>query len=204
MSGKKEPSTLILVNGKIGCGSPRAGPCFWHASRDQLSGFVHGALEWFGAMEPAFPVVDFSAFSQVNERFRQGYFYWRHHARRSYPRIHVLTHSMGAAFGEGLLKAAAEMGYKPGWVVHVNPYQAKGLSVSSERVATVDYQFTDDPLINNRILKAFGHARPGLVTGASYPVRLRSGIGNPLKRHRGFIRSWGYHFWPHLYKLLNQ
>ena len=195
---------LILVNGKIGGGSPPAGPAFWHAHSQGSPGFVDGALRWVHAREPGFAAVDFPSFSQAHQRFKQGYAYWQKWRPANHRCIHLVSHSMGAAFAEGLLAAAEKWGYKAGWVVQLNPYQAADLAVSSNRIATIDYQFTDDPLIHNSLLKLVGHANPGAIKGATYHIRLPSGIRNPLKRHRGFIGRWGYQFWPHLDQCLRQ
>jgi hypothetical protein len=195
-------SSIVFINGKIGGGSPPAGRPFWETFDAEDPGFVQGAIDFFKTNDCHFPLLDFSPLSTVRDRFQQGYEFWDLADFNPHALIHIVAHSMGCAFAEGFLKAATKAGYKVGLVLHLNPYQAQALAISTKRWFTIDYQLEDDPLINNPFLKVLGHAQTGAITGADYQLRVRSGIPNPLKKHRAPIARWGYQFWPHLSNLL--
>ncbi len=195
-------SSIIFINGKIGGGSPPAGPPFWKCFDAEDWGFVKGAIEFFNTNDCHFPILDFQPLSSVRDRFHQGWHFWRLANFKPHSLIHIVAHSMGCAFAEGFLSAATFFGYKTGCVLHLNAYQAQALSISTERWFTIDYQLKDDPLINNSFLRVLGHAQPGAIAGASYKLRVSSGIHNPLKKHRAPIARWGYQFWPHVNSVL--
>lgn len=198
---------IVFINGKIGGGSPCAGPPFWKPAKAGQPGFIEGATQFLQDATYYTPAVDFPRLSTVASRFEQGYRFWpafqAYHSVSTADLLHLVAHSMGCAFAEGLACSAVKDGYTIGKVGYINCYQAQDLVISTERQYTIDYQLCDDPLINNRMLSLVGHARPGAVQGATYQLRQYSGITNPLKRHRAPIALWGRAFWTHLAGLLS-
>lgn len=197
---------IIFINGKIGGGSPCAGSPFWKPAQAGEPGFIEGAAQFLQDATYYTPPVDFPRLSTASGRFEQGYRFWS--AFRAYNSIsaadpvHLVAHSMGCAFAEGLANGAVNDGYTIGKVGYINCYQASDLMISTNRQYTIDYQLWDDPLINSRLLSLVGHARPGAIHGANYQLRQYSGISNPLKRHRAPIALWGRTFWTHLAELM--
>lgn len=76
----------------------------------------------------------------------------------------VVTHSMGAAFGEGMIDYLKMMGWKVKGAVHLNAFQAADIKANKnvnympgtdlpdpngEGTFVIDYQNTNDPVINN-------------------------------------------------------
>lgn len=168
-----------------------------------IPSFTEGARNFFQPANSHLPAIDFKPLSQNAKRFKYGYQFWQSLKADIHPTIHLVAHSMGCAFAEGLASAAEEDDYIIGKVVYINCYQARKLAVSTKRQFTVDYQFLDDPLINSPFLSHAGHAIPGDIQGADYKLRIYSGIKNPLKRHRAPMGQWGYHFWPHLWRMIH-
>lgn len=196
---------IVFVNGKIGFGSPPAGRVFWNAKDGTDNGFVLGACHFLKDQKTFFTKLDFPWYSRVNQRYQQGFYYakqnlpeWQKQASEN-EYYHLVSHSMGTAFGEGILKHLHGQGYRVGHVIHINAFQASKIKVPTDpRTTTIDYQLVDDPLINNFFLRILGIAAPGSIHDADHQIYEHSGIGNIFKIHRSPIWKQGKGFWKNL------
>ncbi len=193
---------IFFVNGKIGLDSPPKGKMYWMPKRLHKEDFIQGAYDFCKDDKPWFLPVDFFFWSGSKARLNAGY-KWSLKNLKAVPdnsqTLHFIAHSMGCAFAEGATKGFYEAGFKIGKVIHINCFQAADLEITTmDRDFTVDYQMTDDPLINNIFLKSFFIARPGYITGVDYAIYEPSGIKQFVKKHRGPMGLWGQAFWDHL------
>lgn len=79
-----------------------------------------------------------------------------------------VTHSMGAAFAEGIASYLIGHGYSVEEIIHINPFQAADITTNaSPNVKTVDYQNSDDWVIN----KTPFVSSPGDIQNADYHIR---------------------------------
>lgn len=196
---------IIFVNGKIGFGSPPAGRVFWNAKDGTDNGFVRGACQFLKDHNPFFTELDFPWYSRAKQRYQQGFDYAKQQLHEWYRQAsedeyyHLVSHSMGTAFGEGILKKLGDQESRIGHIVHINAFQASKLKVApNPRTTTIDYQLLDDPLINNFFLRILGIAAPGKIQNADHQVYEHSGIGNIFKIHRSPIWKQGERFWNNL------
>lgn len=120
--------------------------------------------------------------------------------------FNIVDHSMGVAFGEGVSKYLQERGWEINKVIHINGFQASDIEVnksskpfviSLDKPQIIDYQNTDDPVINNPI-----RSSPGDIKNSSYKIRENSG------KKRDYIHaspiSRGKEFWRSLSETLNK
>ncbi len=142
---------LIFVNGRIGMGSPKGGVAYWQKD----SSFVDSAkVALHSSSEPFFTDVQYSLFSMAERREKDGYEYASEHFGEIVGGcggpFRLVTHSMGAAFGEGIARYLLDNGLPVDVIVHFEPYQAPDIKTagSSENILTIDYQVTDDWLIH--------------------------------------------------------
>jgi hypothetical protein len=142
---------VIFVNGRIGMGSPKGGEVYWQKD----STFIDSTLvAMHSTVEPFFTDVQYPLLSKASERKRMGYEYAVEHigeiAAGSGGTFRMVTHSMGAAFGEGIAQCLVDRGYKVDIIVHFEPYQAPDIETigSSGNILTIDYQVLDDWLIH--------------------------------------------------------
>lgn len=90
----------------------------------------------------------------------------------------IVTHSMGAAFGEGIARCLLDSGFKVDMIVHFEPYQASAIeSVGAAKdIYVIDYQMTDDWLIHL--------GGKGRIKGADFLLGNRPSDAPPKKKHR--------------------
>jgi len=112
-----------------------------------------------------------------------------------------ITHSMGAAFGEGMISYLKERGYKVRATLHINPFQAHDIKANKYKEPDlpwagqektdliVDYQNMNDPVINN----AF-RSSPGEIKNADATYRVFS-TQDLTKIHRDPIDKGATQFW---------
>ena len=190
---------IIFVNGKIGFGSPPAGEQYWNGRN---SSFVMGAREYYDDDNVMFTQKDYSLISSATERMYEGYKYAQDNYELITNKLHkgefvkFVTHSMGASFAEGMSLFFINNGVEVAEIVHINPYQANDITTfdykdNETRILTVDYQNTDDKVINNIPL----FSSPGDIKNADYKVRELSNDNNNLTRHRSPIDRQGKYFW---------
>lgn len=112
--------------------------------------------------------------------------------------ILILFHIVwGAAYAEGIAKYMIEMGWKIGKAVHINAFQGADIISQKnysfkDRTKTIDYQNTDDPIINNSM-----RSSPGDIQGADKRIRVNSGVKAWDFIHASPI-GYGANFWQKL------
>lgn len=133
-------------------GSPPAGEPYWQ--RD--STFTDATREALHcALPPYFSDVQYGSFSSVSRREKDGYEYAEQHLGQitadcdTTTHFRFVTHSMGAAFGEGMARCLADSGYVTDVIVHFEPYQAGRIRTigTSTDVLTIDFKMEDDPIL---------------------------------------------------------
>ncbi len=162
---------IIFVNGKIGAGSPEAGFPYWGATPNNEGFFIRGAKRFFGDNNIKVLVADYGWLSSANTRFNAGYNY----AKNNFELLindmgegetfKFVTHSMGAAFAEGMAQYFVEQNRDVSAIVHINAHQAKDIQTADlSRVNgfRVDFQNTNDPVINFANLHKSGNISSSL------------------------------------------
>lgn len=199
------PPRTIFVNGYL-FGGMDGGKKYW--SRE----FRNGATKYFtknteGLLE-TYINHDPDGFSSAEERFEDGYNYafdnyfeLTQGMNKKDDYFNFVSHSMGSAYAEGIAKYMIEMGWKIGTVVHINAFQAADIISQKnfsfkDRTKTIDYQNTDDPVINNPI-----RSSPGDIQGADEKIRVNSGVKAWDWIHASPIGS-GVNFWQKLNSLM--
>ena len=188
---------ILFINGYIGFGSPEAGAPYWNGEK---SGFVKGAEHYFHDKNIYFVAVEHSALSTAGQRIDAGREYGAKHLSEISGNLSagetckIITHSMGAAYGEGVAQILIENGIEVEQMIHLNPFQAGDIeSVSAEyNTTTIDYQ---NP--NDLVVSMLPEAKPGNIGGASAYVREFAKSWNPATWHKYPI-SQGSNFWTNL------
>lgn len=211
--GKK----IIFVNGYLGFGSPTGGATYWNGANGS---FVTGAADFFyDHTKPYFTDVSYSLMSDAEDREDAGRQYVEDHydeltegMNMEADQFEFVTHSMGAAFGEGMIGYLKERGWKVADAVHINAFQAGDFDankasrnkpgttqkdVNDPGTYVIDYQNTNDPVINN-----WFHSSPGDIQNADLKPRIESNKGLSY-RHRDPIDNGGS-FWQTLNNLIDQ
>ncbi len=173
------PSKIIFVNGKIGGGSPPAGSAYWNHDEGSELGFVLGAKDYFGTEEVFFTAEDYSNFSSLKSRVAAGERYAKSQfdelvkdLKKESAVLHFVTHSMGAAFGEGIAHYLNRQGYTIGTLIQINTFQAAHLTtLHTASSYTIDYQNVDDPVLHNHF-----RSSPGRIKGADKTIIAPSGV----------------------------
>ena len=186
---------VIFVNGKIGFGSPAAGASYWNGAN---SNFVKGAKDYWKDYSVSFTNQDYDWLSSAEKRFNDGFDYAKIFQRDEYfdkkEPIRFVTHSMGAAFAEGMIKYFIDNGYNIEEVVHINAFQAADIEISNNyNIIVTDYQNSDDPVINKIPIIS----SPGNIEGATFTIREKSQDSTLLTIHRSPIDR-GSMFWKEL------
>ena len=191
---------IVFVNGKIGFGSPPAGEQYWNGRK---SSFVQGAIKYWNDKEIFFTDKDYKPLSSAKSRISAGYRYAEDNIKKIVSGLKqgetfkFVTHSMGAAFAEGIASYLIGHGYSVEEIVHINPFQAADITTNaSPNVKTVDYQNSDDWVIN----KTPFVSSPGDIQNADYHIREKSNDSDFATRHRSPIDSQGKSFWNNLLK----
>ena len=130
----KKGEKIVFVNGKIGGGSPPAGISYWGGTNLYNSTFINGAKSYYSDDNVFVMTNDYNYFSSAKERYNSGYLYDKSNIDILTSDISVeedfkfVTHSMGAAFAEGMATFLIENGYRVSELVHINSFQAADIS----------------------------------------------------------------------------
>ncbi|MBK8563183.1 MAG: RHS repeat-associated core domain-containing protein [Saprospiraceae bacterium] len=163
---------IIFVNGYLGFGSPTGGSSYWGGTN---SGFVKEAKNYFGDNDAFFTDVEHGTFSTVAQRIQAGETWAKDNYKdivkglnKSSDVFRFVTHSMGAAFAEGISRYLKSEGWYVSEVYNFEPFQAADIETSKGHDETgrkelsgvetfvVDYQIPNDPVINNPIRSSPG------------------------------------------------
>ena len=210
---------IIFVNGYLGFGSPTGGSTYWNGPN---SGFVTGAQDFFNDhATPYFTDVDHGMLSDAGDREDAG----RQYAEQHYDELtagmdinkdqfEFVTHSMGAAFGEGMITYLKQRGWKVADAVHIEPFQAADFGAnkaprmkpgtnepdpSDPGTFVIDYQESDDWVLSN-----FARSSPGDILNADKKFRVRSNADWQTRHRDPIDRNNGQSFWDFVSNMLDQ
>jgi hypothetical protein len=194
---------IIFINGKIGGGSPPPGEPYWGGRNGS---FVKGAQQYFGDYtNPQFIPYQPTYLSSAKDRTEEGREYAKEHLAeltaglQDGEQFRIVSHSMGGAFAEGVIEVLKENGYIVAQSVFINTFQAADIADNQDAAKgtgvtdfSIDYQNTDDPVINNPI-----RSSPGYMKGVSMTIGQPSGVKDIREKHASPI--WrGAQFWKDL------
>lgn len=142
---------VVFVNGYLGFGSPKGGTTYWNGSN---SSFVKGAQSTFeDYATPYFTNYDYNYLESASvSRESQGYQY----AKQNYDaltkgmkpgvdKFNFVSHSMGGAFSEGMIKYMAEQGWETENAVFLNTWEPAQIKDKEENTR-IDATCTNDPV----------------------------------------------------------
>lgn len=182
--GKK----IIFVNGYLGFGSPQGGATYWGGNNGR---FVNGAQSFFNDANTYFTNYDFNYWtSSTYLRTKTGYNY----AKENYDELisgmdpqkdifHVISHSMGGAFSQGMIQYLKEKGWVTDMAIYLNAWQPSEL-IGIEGTFAVDATITND-WVQGLSLPINGDRD---IPSADYRIRKKSEKGWQY-RHRDLIDS---------------
>ena len=139
---------IIFVNGYLGFGSPRGGGTYWGGVN---SSFVKGAKNFFNDQSAYFTDFDFNYLrSSTFLRNLDGYAY----AKENYKQLimgmnpqedvfRIISHSMGGAFSEGIIRYLKEQGWNVDFSIHLNTWLPSEL-MGSVGTFLIDATITND------------------------------------------------------------
>ena len=159
---------IVFVNGLLACGSPEGGSKYWGGER---SSFVEKAKTILSDNNVVFLDVKHDSRSLARSRFNAGYQYAKENLNNLVSDMEegesfkFITHSMGAAYAEGIASLLLEQGHSVEMMLHFSPYQAVQIKTVGERpdILTISYRTLLDPVL---LLDGIG----GNIQGADYTV----------------------------------
>ena len=159
---------IIFVNGLLAFGSPEGGSAYWGGER---SSFVENAKTILSDDNVLFLDVKHKPASLARSRFISGYQYAKENLdylisdMEKGESFKFITHSMGAAYAEGMASLLLEQGHPVEMMLHFSPYQAVQIKTVGTRsdVLTISFRTLLDPVL---LLDGIG----GNIRGADYTV----------------------------------
>ena len=158
---------IVFVNGFLGFGSPTGGSAYWGGTN---SSFVRGAQAFLQDKSTYFANIEYNYWrSSTFLRNLDGYNY----AKENYSQLingmnskdvfHFVSHSMGGAFSEGMIRYLEEQGWTVNTVFHLNAWQPTEL-YGVKGPLRVDATITNDwvqglslPISGNRDIPNAGY-----------------------------------------------
>lgn len=145
--GKK----VVFVNGYLGFGSPDGGETYWNG---QNSSFVKGAQSTFNDYAtPYFTNYDYNymeSASMVRESL--GYQYAKDNYKAliegmepGVDKFNFVSHSMGGAFSEGMMKYMSEQGWETDNAIFLNAWEPSRINTKVEK-NRIDATCINDPV----------------------------------------------------------
>lgn len=185
----------MFVNGYLGFGSPNGGASYWNGHN---SSFVKGAQSTFNDFaNPYFTNYNFSYFQSASfVREIQGYNYARDNYNmltngmvRGADRFNFVSHSMGGAFSEGMIRYLSEQGWQTDNAVFLNAWEPAEIKSKKEETR-IDATCTNDP-VQLLSVPLFG---PSEVPFSDKVIRVKS--NESLKYiHRDLIDGNDFRLW---------
>lgn len=145
--GKK----VVFVNGFLGCGSPSGGAVYWNGNN---SSFVKGAQSTFNDYAtPYFTNYDYNYIESASVvREALGYKYAKDNyqsltkgMRPKVDKFNFVSHSMGGAFSEGMIRYLAEQGWETENAIFLNAWEPTQINTKTENTR-IDATCTNDPV----------------------------------------------------------
>ena len=139
--------------------------------------FVRAAEKAFCDYKTLFPVIDYSLLSSASQRRNDGFQYAKNifntiiEDLSEGETIKFVSHSMGAAFSEGMADYLIEQGVPVEALIHFEPYQAARIESNGNmsNVMSIDYQDKQDWVIK--------YINGGEMPGSDYHIRTDSNVG---------------------------
>lgn len=142
---------VVFVNGFLGFGSPSGGAFYWNGSN---SSFVKGAQSTFNDYAtPYFTNYDYNYIESASiVREALGYKY----AKDNYQslikgmtpivdKFNFVSHSMGGAFSEGMIRYMSEQGWETENAIFLNAWEPTQINTKIENIR-IDATCTNDPV----------------------------------------------------------
>ena len=166
---------IIYINGYQGkwTGAPgEGGKKYWKPNNS----FTIRATQVFHDDKSLYPDIRHNFFSSAKQRRKLGYTYAQEHFAEitqdidEGEKVRFVSHSMGAAFAEGMADYLISAGVKVDVLVHFEAYQADEIESNGRNgnILTIDFQDKDDLVIN--IIGA------GDINGADHKYRTTSHV----------------------------
>ena len=141
---------VVFVNGYLGFGSPNGGEAYWNGNS---SSFVKGAQSTFNDYStPYFTNYDFQYLESASiYRESVGYQYAKDNYKaltegmKSGEKFNFVSHSMGGAFSEGMMKYLGEQGWETENAVFLNAWEPSKIGNKVENTR-IDATCTNDPI----------------------------------------------------------
>ena len=142
---------IVFVNGYLGFGSPDGGATYWNGAN---SSFVKEAQETFNDFDtPYFTNYDYSIFEgSTIVREYVGYNYAKDNYKAltagmkpGADKFNFVSHSMGGAFSEGMIRYMAERGWETENAVFLNAWDPTQINSKNEHTR-IDATCTNDPV----------------------------------------------------------
>ena len=191
---------IVFVNGYLGFGSPKGGNLYWNGSN---SSFVKGAQSTFrDYASPYFTNYDYN-YLQTASAVREslGYKY----AKDNYgaltkgmspnvDKFNFISHSMGGAFSEGMMRYLSEQGWETENALFLNAWEPTQINNKVEN-NRIDATCTNDPV---QFLSKPAFDDPD-IPSSDEKIRIKSDE-SILYIHRDLIDGNSNEFW----KLINE
>jgi len=164
---------IVFVNGntiKAFGGPGVGGEKYWKRNSGSLR-FIKKAQQVFNDNNVSFPDIRYKWNSSAKKRRKDGYNYAKEHyadltegLRENEP-IRFITHSMGAAFAEGMADYFLEVGLTVDALIHFEPFQAASIESNGRNpnILTIDFQDNNDRVIQ--------FINAGDIKGADHRIR---------------------------------
>ena len=142
---------IVFVNGFLGFGSPSGGPSYWNGSNSSFVKMAQATFKDFSA--PYFTNYDFSYLLSASI-VREGLGY--NYAKDNYKaltkgmkpgvdKFNFVSHSMGGAFSEGMIRYLSEQGWVTENAIFLNAWEPKQIASKKENTR-IDATCINDPV----------------------------------------------------------
>lgn len=195
---------VVFVNGYLGFGSPEGGPTYWNGSK---SSFVKGAQYAFkDYATPYFTNYDYNYLQSASAvRESLGYKY----AKDNYgaltkgmnpgiDKFNFVSHSMGGAFSEGMMRYLSEQGWETENALYLNTWEPTKINRKVENTR-IDATCTNDPV---QFLSTPVFGEPD-IPSSDEQIRIKSGE-SILYIHRDLIDGNSNELWQIINELLSR
>ena len=186
---------VVFVNGYLGFGSPQGGEAYWNGSD---SPFVRGAQSTFNDYTaPYFTNYDYNYIESASfVRESLGYQYAKDNynslikdMKPGVDKFNFVSHSMGGAFSEGMMKYMSEQGWEIENAVFLNAWEPTRIQTKMEN-NRIDATFTNDPV---QILSTPLFGKPD-IPASDDKIRIRCDE-SLMYIHRNFIDQNSNKLW---------
>lgn len=185
----------VFVNGYLGFGSPKGGAAYWNGKNSK---FVKKAQETFNDYaSPYFTNYDYEYMKSASAvREQLGYKYAKDHYKDltkgmdpQKDKFNFVSHSMGGAFAEGIIKYLDEQGWQTENAVFLNAWEPAEIRNKNE-YTRIDATSPNDP-VQFLSKPAFGNPD---IPNSDYKIRIKSDE-NILYIHRDLINGNCQNLW---------